>query len=321
MPIADKNEELALAKKGLLERISRLTTRGRAGTVAFPDGIFFSPLPSLMLFRIDAPTEPASFVNEPSVCLVAQGSKRVHLGSHSYVYDADHFLIIALDIPLISEVVEASVDKPCFGLMLRLNQKIITHLMVDNTIHVLRESPSARALAVSEVSLPLLNAFLRLIDLADEPESIGALGPLIEEEIAYRLLMGEQGPQLRQIASSGSQSFQIARAIDWLKKNYERPMKVEELADLCKMSTSSFHRHFRMLTAMSPLQYQKVLRLQEARRLMLTERLDAASTAYRVGYESPSQFSREYNRMFKASPSRDIRALLKHDSGERLYPA
>ena len=147
------------------------------------------------------------------------------------------------------------------------------------------------------------------------------VAPLIEEEIAYRLLMGEQGPQLRQIASSGSQSFQIARAIDWLKKNYERPMKVEELADLCKMSTSSFHRHFRMLTAMSPLQYQKVLRLQEARRLMLTERLDAASTAYRVGYESPSQFSREYNRMFKASPSRDIRALLKHDSGERLYPA
>jgi AraC-like DNA-binding protein len=319
MSFIDKNEELALAKKGLLNRISRLTTRGAKGATAFPNGIYNSPIPSLLLFRIEAPTEPVSFINEPSVCLIAQGSKRVHLGSQNYVYDADHFLIIALDVPLISEILEASVDKPCLSLMLRLDQKMITQLLVDNTIHVPREPPTERALAVSEVALPLLTAFLRLIDLADEPESIGALGPLIEKEIAYRLLTGEQGPQLRQIASSGSQSFLIARAIDWLKKNYARPMRIEELADLCKMSTSSFHRHFRMLTAMSPLQYQKALRLQEARRLMLTERLDAASTAYRVGYESPSQFSREYNRMFKASPSHDIKALLRQEGSERPF--
>jgi AraC-type DNA-binding domain-containing proteins len=311
-------EELTFAKKGLLDRIARLTSRGSEGAIAIPHGVFVSPLPSLALFRIDAPTQPMSIMNEPSVCLVAQGAKRVYLGDRSYLYDADHFLIIALDVPIISEVVKASVEEPCFSLMLRLDQKTIAQLMVDATIKVPRAAPSGRALAVSEVGLPLINAFLRLIDLAQEPGSVAALRPLIEKEIAFRLLVGEQGPQLRQIASAGCQSFEIARAIEWLKENYARSIKVEELAELCTMSASSFHRHFRTLTSMSPLQYQKTIRLHEARRLMLAERLDAASAAYRVGYESPSQFSREYNRLFKASPLRDIKALQSQGGDESL---
>ncbi len=164
-------------------------------------------------------------------------------------------------------------------------------------------------MAVSEVPLPLLNAFQRLIDLLDDPESIPVLAPLVHREIFYRLLVGEQGPRLRQIVTAGSHSHQIARAIDWLKDNFKEPLRVDDLAAYSGMSTSSFHHHFRSLTAMSPLQFQKRLRLNEARQLMLTERLDAASASFQVGYESPSQFSREYNRLFGAPPLRDIRNL------------
>ena len=172
-------------------------------------------------------------------------------------------------------------------------------------------------MAVSEVSLPLLNAFQRLIDLLDQPEDIPILAPLIQREILYRLLMGEQGPRLRQMGAAGSQSHQIARAIDWLKANFSQPLRVDDLAAHARMSTSAFHHHFRALTAMSPLQFQKWLRLHEARRLMLTEHLDAATAAFQVGYESPSQFSREYNRLFGAPPLRDITSLRQLAVAER----
>ncbi|TVM10014.1 AraC family transcriptional regulator, partial [Oceanidesulfovibrio indonesiensis] len=166
-----------------------------------------------------------------------------------------------------------------------------------------------RGMAVSEVSKPLLDAFLRLLDLLDEPESVPILAPMVQREIAYRLLTGEQGARLRQIAAAGSHSQQIARTIDWLKENYSQQLKVEALAKQAGMSTSTFHHHFRSVTAMSPLQFQKWIRLHEARRLMLLDRLDATSAALQVGYESPSQFSREYSRLFGAPPLRDIKRL------------
>ena len=171
-------------------------------------------------------------------------------------------------------------------------------------------------MTVSELTLPLLSAILRLIDLLDEPADIPVLGPLIEREITYRLLTSDQGPLIYHIGTSGSQGYQISRAIGWIRKNFDRPFKVDELAKNCQMSTSSFHHYFRSLTSMSPLQYQKWLRLQEARRIMLAEGLDAANAAFRVGYESPSQFSREYRRMFSESPARDVKALRLRPSRE-----
>ncbi|MFP5212602.1 MAG: AraC family transcriptional regulator N-terminal domain-containing protein, partial [Acidobacteriota bacterium] len=204
---------------------------------------------------------------------------------------------------------EASSEKPYLGLTLELDQRAIAQLMVDSSQPLPRKPPTGRAMAVSEVPLPLLNAFQRLIDLLDEPEDIPILAPLVQREIFYRLLMGDQGPRLRQITTAGSHSHQIARAIDWLQENFNQPLRVDDLAAYSGMSTSNFHHHFRSLTAMSPLQFQKRLRLNEARQLMLTKRLDAATASFQVGYESPSQFSREYSRLFGAPPSRDIKNL------------
>lgn len=295
-----RSDELSLAKQGLLARVSRWASQ--CGTLE-------TAIKDLSLVRREGPTELTSYIHEPSVCLVAQGRKQVLLGKEKYPYDANHYLITALDVPVMAQVLEASAERPYFGLVLKIDKRIISGLMVDGELPAPSPSETGRAMRVSEVTLPLLGALLRLLDLLDEPESIPVLAPLIEREILYRLLVSEQGPQLRQIGSAASQGYQIARAIDWLKKNFSRSLSVEELAKFSHMSASTFHHHFKELTAMSPLQYQKWLRLQEARRLMLAEHLDASSAAFEVGYESPSQFSREYSRLFKAPPSRDIKAF------------
>lgn len=172
-----------------------------------------------------------------------------------------------------------------------------------------RSQQANRGMATGEVTLSLLNAFQRLVDLLGDEKDIPILAPTIQREIVYRLLVGDQGARLRQIASTGSSSQQIAKAIDWLKSNFTQPLRVKDLAAKAGMSKSTFHHHFRSMTALSPLQFQKNLPLQEARRLMLTERLDAATSAFRVGYESPSQFSREYSRIFGAPPLRDMASL------------
>lgn len=274
-------------------------------------------IPSLTLHRWETPTEPTSYTLPPSICLIAQGAKRVMLGEDSYVYDASHFLITSVDLPVVAQIVEASREKPYLGLTLELDLRTISQLMVDSSYPLPHKPQAGRAMAVSEVPLPLLNAFQRLIDLLDEPEDIPILAPLVQREICYRLLVGDQGPRLRQIAAAGSHSHQIARAIVWLKDNFNQPLRVDDLATYSGMSTSSFHHHFRSLTAMSPLQFQKRLRLNEARQLMLTKRLDAATASFQVGYESPSQFSREYSRLFGTPPLRDIANLRQMPAAER----
>jgi AraC-like DNA-binding protein len=191
--------------------------------------------------------------------------------------------------------------------------------MVDSNLPPPRAQESSRGMAIGDVTLPLLTAFQRLIDLLDEPKDIPILAPIFQREIIYRLLVGDQGARLRQMASAGSQSRQIARAIGWLKGNFTRPLRIDDLAAQVNMSTSTFHHHFRALTAMSPLQYQKWLRLNEARRLMLTEHVDAANAAFQVGYESPSQFSREYRRFFGESPLRDITYLRQKADSAIVY--
>jgi AraC-like DNA-binding protein len=295
-----ESNSMEVALKALGKSIARWTDKGDQ---------FMTTIPGLSLFRRDEPTQPTSYMQEPSICLIAQGVKSVLLGDDTYVYDTRHFLITSLDLPTVVEVIKASRERPYLGLRLRLDRREISQLMVESNLPPPRAQQSSRGMAIGEVTLPLLTAFQRLIDLLDEPKDIPILAPIIQREIMYRLLVSDQGARLRQIASAGSQSHQIARAIDWLKSNFTRPLRIDDLAAHVHMSTSSFHHHFRALTAMSPLQYQKWLRLNEARRLMLTEHLDAATAAFRVGYESPSQFSREYRRLFGEPPLRDITKL------------
>jgi AraC-like DNA-binding protein len=306
---AIENNSMEVALEALGESIARWTDKGDQLVTA---------IPGLSLWRRIEPTQPTSGMYELSICLIAQGAKRVLLGDDTYVYDAHHFLITSVDLPTIWQIIEASREKPCLGLRLKLDQREISQLMVDSNLPPPRAQQSSRGMATGEVTLPLLTAFQRLIDLLAEPKAIPILAPIIQREISYRLLVGDQGARLRQMASAGSQSHQIARAIDWLKGNFMRPLRIDDLATQVHMSTSTFHHHFRALTAMSPLQYQKRLRLDEARRLMLTERLDATTAAFQVGYESPSQFSREYGRLFGSPPLRDITSLRQLAPGERV---
>jgi AraC-like DNA-binding protein len=295
------------ALEALKTSIARWTDAGERLTTA---------VPGLSLFRRDQPTEPIVGMYEPSVCLVAQGAKRVMLGEDTLVYDANHYLITSVQLPTVVQIIEASPQLPYLGLRLKLDQREISQLMVDSNLPPPRAQQSSRGMATGEVTLPLVTAFQRLIDLLAEEQDIAILAPIIQREIIYRLLVGDQGERLRQIASMGSQSHQIARAIEWLKDNFTQPLRIDDLAAQVLMSCSTFHHHFRSMTALSPLQFQKQLRLQEARRLMLAEHLDAATAAFQVGYESPSQFSREYSRLFGVPPLRDITNLRQLATGE-----
>jgi len=301
--VTHNSGELGEAMAVLAERIDRLT-HGRSNEPATA----YSPL---SIYRHEAPTELISYLQEPSLCLIVQGKKRVLLGEESYYYDKDHYLITAVDLPLIAQIYEASRKSPYLGLTLKLEKKQIAQMLLDDHVAISRNQTSARGLVVSQIELPIVQAIMRLIDLLDHPGDIPVLAPLIQREILYRLLVSEQGQRLKQISMVGSHSHQIARAIEWLKENFDKSFKVEELASYSGMSTSSLHYHFRALTAMSPLQFQKRLRLNEARQLMLMEQKDATTAAFEVGYESPSQFSREYSRLFGAPPSRDIKKLLE----------
>ena len=292
--------DVQIASEALAERIGRWAGKNNRLVTA---------IPALTLNAWEAPTELAHYVHEPSLCLIAQGAKRVLLGKEIYTYDASHFLISSVDLPVVAQISEASREKPYLGLSLKLDRPAITRMMADSDVPLPPAQQADRALATGEVTAPLINAFHRLIDLLDTPQDIAILAPLVQREILYRLLVGDQGTRLRQIASSGTQSNQIAQAIDWLRDNYTQPLRIDDLATYAKMSTSSFHRHFRAVTTKSPLQFQKLLRLHEARRMMLTDNLDAATAAFHVGYESHSQFNREYSRLFGAPPLRDIKKI------------
>jgi AraC-like DNA-binding protein len=297
----EKNSmDVALEAEALGKSIARWADKG---------GLLGTAITALSLARRDAPTEPTSYMYEPSVCVIAQGVKRVLLGDDTYVLDVHHFLITSVDLPTVVQIIQASREQPYLGLILKLDRREMAQMMADSDLPPPRAQPSRRGMATGEVTGPLLSACQRLVDLLAAPKDIPILAPIIQREILYRLLVGDQGTRLRQIASAGSQSHQIARAIEWLKRHYTLPLRIEDLAAHVHMSPSTFHHHFRALTAMSPLQYHKWLRLNEARQLMLTDRLDAATAAFQVGYESPSQFSREYRRVFGAPPLRDITSL------------
>ncbi|EPJ2745776.1 AraC family transcriptional regulator [Vibrio parahaemolyticus] len=268
-----------------------------------------TPISGLRFSRWTTPTPPTSYTHNPSICLITQGRKRVLLGKESFIYDANHFLISSVDLPIIANIIEASEEQPYLGLIMELDLTEISQLIVDSELAFTQSKEAQKGIAVGELSESLLDAFVRLAELLDEGQNIKILAPIIKREIFYRLLMREQGTRLHQIVTAGSHSHQIAKAIDWLKNNFVKPLSVGDLASYTGMSKSSFYTHFRSMTSMTPLQFQKKLRLSEARRLMLTENLDAMAATFKVGYESPSQFSREYSRLFGAPPSKDIKSL------------
>ncbi|EHZ2538058.1 TPA: AraC family transcriptional regulator [Vibrio parahaemolyticus] len=268
-----------------------------------------TPISGLRFSRWTTPTPPTSYTHNPSICLIAQGRKRVLLGEESFIYDVNHFLISSVDLPIIANIIEASEEQPYLGLIMELDLTEISQLIVDSELAFTQAKEAQKGIAVGELSESLLDAFVRLAELLDEGQNIKILAPIIKREIFYRLLMSEQGTRLHQIVTAGSHSHQIAKAIDWLKNNFVKPLSVGDLASYTGMSKSSFYTHFRSMTSMTPLQFQKKLRLSEARRLMLTENLDAMAATFKVGYESPSQFSREYSRLFGAPPSKDIKSL------------
>jgi AraC-like DNA-binding protein len=272
------------------------------------EGELVTAIPGLSLYRRSEPSPCNSATYEPRLVVFVQGLKRINLGKTTYLCDEKTFLLTSVDLPVVSQVVAATREKPLLGLTLRLEMAEVRRLLSQEEFAGHHEPCGASGMAVGETGIELLSACLRLLDLIDAPQDIPFLSSLIEREIVYRLLRSPQGKHLRAIATHGEQSHRTAKAVNWLRMNYEKPLRIEELAEMAQMGVSTLHHHFRSMTAMSPLQYQKQLRLHTARERMLSDGLDAASAAYEVGYESASQFSREYSRFFGQPPMRDVKA-------------
>jgi len=267
------------------------------------------PLQGLYLTRSSTPTEPLHGVSEPCLCGIAQGSKQLLLGEHLYRYDPAHYLLITAELPTVAQVIDASPERPYLGVRLNLDPGLVASVIVEAGNLAAQSGGDVRGLDVSPLDTELLNSMLRLVRLTDTPAEARVLRPLVTREIVFRLLMGDQGNRLRHLARLGSQTDRIAEAVERLREEYNQPLRIESLARELGMSVSAFHHHFKAVTAMSPLQFQKHLRLQEARRILLGENLDAASAGYRVGYEDASQFNREYKRLFGQPPMRDVERL------------
>ena len=276
------------------------------------DGLQMTAIPRLALLRSSQPSEPLPTVYEPALCVVGQGRKQVILGEEVYFYDQEQYLVVSVDLPVVSQVIQATPAKPYLCLKFDLDTNQLSALMMElgtSMSPAPRPERLGRGLSINPTDPLLLEAMIRLLRLLETPQDIPILAPLLEREILYRLLVGAYSNRVRQIALTDNRVVSVNRAISWLKQNYAAPFRIETLAREARMSPSALHHSFKAVTAMSPLQYQKQLRLQEARRLMLGQALDAATASHHVGYESPSQFSREYSRLFGAPPSRDIARL------------
>ncbi|MBA2936584.1 AraC family transcriptional regulator [Sphingomonas sp. CGMCC 1.13654] len=275
--------------------------------VARHAGAPVSPRLRLTVSQSTAPTPPTHGLYQPMLCFVLQGGKRVIIGDRMIDYRAGHFLVASVDLPVIGQVTEASTEKPYMVVGLKLDPAAIAALLID--LPHAGEGPGEAGISISAMTADLLDPLLRMMRLLDTPGDVPVMAPMLEREILYRVLQGPQGAILRQIARSDSRLSQVRRAIEWIRQNYAEPLRVEQLAGLAGMSASSFHRHFKAVTAMSPLAYHKQIRLQEARRRLIAAPAEAARVAYAVGYESASQFSREYARMFGRPPMRDAARL------------
>jgi AraC-like DNA-binding protein len=289
---------------GNITELSNLIERYSEG-----DGTHATAIPRLFLHRASSPSLPLHTVYQPAVCFMAQGSKQAMAGESIFTYREGDYLVISVDVPIVSQILEATPQRPFLCLRLDLDPAAIGALMLEGDVERAgRELPES-SLAVSAMNDEVLDAAIRLLRLLGSPRDIPILAPLAEREILYRLLRGEQTSRMSQIAFAESKLQQVNRAIGWIKRNFRVPLRIDTVASEARMSASALHQHFKTVTGMSPLQFQKQLRLQEARRLMLSEAADAAMAGHSVGYESPSQFSREYRRLFGAPPVRDIERL------------
>ncbi|APA68589.1 AraC family transcriptional regulator [Janthinobacterium sp. 1_2014MBL_MicDiv] len=282
-------------------------------------GDYVTAIGNLTFHRQSSVTESLFHAARPSVALIAQGAKDVTLGSETFHYSRMQYLLTSVDLPVQVRVVEASEEAPHLCVVLGIDIADVAALLDSESggsgAAAQKITAATRGISVSDVSPELLDAMLRLVRLLDKPEEISALAPLIRRELTFRLLNGPVGARLRHMALASSQSHQVGQAIDWIKHHYAQPLRIEHLAGMANMSMSSLHHHFKAITAMTPMQYQKLLRLQEARRLMLVEQIDAGTAGYRVGYASESQFSREYSRQFGRAPMRDVGLVRAQLSG------
>ncbi|MFK3938081.1 AraC family transcriptional regulator N-terminal domain-containing protein [Alkalihalobacillus sp. NPDC078783] len=273
------------------------------------DGVHKTVIPSLSLIRESEPTQPIPRVNEPSFCLVLQGQKEMNMGSQHFSYRAGDYIVGAIDLPVIGHVVKATKDLPYVAIKIEFTLGEIFELMDESDQkRTLKGKGRNRAMFVKQINHALLDALTRLTYLLKDPSHITGLAPILKKEIMYWLLDSSHGTMLKQMVIEGSLAYKMKDVITHLLRTYDQPMKVEELANIANVSTSTLHKQFKEVTAMSPIQYQKQLRLNEAKRLLLTETSDIASIAYKVGYESPSQFSREYARLFNNPPSQEMRS-------------
>ena len=291
----------------IANQCQELATRAMRHTEG--NGVHPTAIDQLSFARSDTVFTVNPSLNEPRLAIVVQGKKTMFLNGETYQHSVGQYLVVSVALPISGRVVEATPDKPCLVLRLSLDLVQLCDLVAQINFGLAQPENSVRGLSVSNADTTLIESVLRLVKLLETPQDIPILAPILLRELYYRLLVGEQSEAVRQIATSGSSMQRIASAIQLIKAEFTQPLRIEDLARQVKMSTSSFHQHFKQVTSMSPLQYQKQLRLLEARRLMLTEDFDAISGAYQVGYESPSQFSREYSRMFGAPPMRDIERL------------
>jgi AraC-like DNA-binding protein len=287
-------------------------------------GLTATALPRVFVYRSPAVTEPLGEIVEPSLAIVVQGVKETALNGDTFTYRAGQFVIVSAELPIVGHVAQASPDEPLLGFVFRLRLEQIAELLLETagqpgTPHASPPGTPPPGIAVSDASPELVDAAAHLLKLLDVPADAAALAPSVEREVLWRLLTGPQGAAVRQIGLADSRLTQLTRAIRWIRGNYDQPLHVAQLAGLATMSESSFHRHFRALTSMTPLQFQKQIRLHEARARLLTEAGDIAGVGYAVGYNSPSQFSREYRRMFGVPPGRD--ALLSASLGTIRYVA
>jgi AraC-like DNA-binding protein len=283
----------------LAQRIARRVTTDGAVEVA----------PGLLFYRFSAPAGPAYAISTPRFCVVAQGSKEVLLGTERYRYDSARYLLVSAGVPLVGHVIEASREEPYLALGLTLNPAVVTSVLIESGPQVSRSNGDVRAVAVSRLDSNLLDAVVRLVRLLDSPSDYAVLAPLVVREIVYRLLIGDQGDRLRQVAVIDGRVHRIAKAIEIIGKDRDKPLRVGDIARQLGVSVSGLHSQFKAVTGMSPLQFQKQLRLQEARRLLLAGEVDVARAGYRVGYDDPSHFSREYKRLFGEPPLRDLERL------------
>lgn len=277
--------------------------------VAQTDGDYFTAIPCLSLHRRKGPTEPLHCIFNLGLGVVAQGHKQALVGSEVVVYGPGQSMLTTIDLPVISHVTHASAQEPLLGMMLTLDKQEVAEIAADMQLPAPGRSSVFRPIGVERLDDQLINDLVRLIELLEQPLLLAPLVPLVRREIIVRLLAGPHGAQLLHMVTDGTPSQQISKAVSWLKQNFAQAVQVDDLAASVHMSPSTFRQHFRSITGTSPLQYQKQLRLQEARQLMLNQNMDAGSAGGLVGYESASQFSREYSRLFGAPPQQDVKRM------------